>query len=177
MLRSLRILSLLLLLQLFYACKTGSETGSTDTWFEGKTISVLQQAEQARVYHIAPFKEEGQYANEEFAGYPILQGPIDLYNEELKQVKQLLSDTSSYTFSEEIKMCLFTPNLGIELSDKKGEHLQVLLSLDCNKTKIFRDGLEIFEGDMDPARAELLSLFYPIFKNEPYFQALNTAQF
>ncbi|GAB5551354.1 MAG: hypothetical protein Sapg2KO_09450 [Saprospiraceae bacterium] len=177
MLQSLRILSLLLLLPLLHACKTGSETGGTDTWLEGKSITLLQKAETARVYHIAPFKEEAQFVDEQFAGYPILQGPIELYNEELQQVKQLLSDTSSYVFSEELKMCLFTPNLGIEFSHKKGTSLEVLLSLDCNKTKIFRDGLEIFYGDIDPARAELLNLFYPIFKNEPYFQALSTSQF
>ena len=169
----MRLLSLLLIVFVFSNCKTGSETGGTDNWLQGNTLSVLQKAEEARVYHIAPFKEREGLVAGEFVGYPILNGPIGLYNEELSQVKQLLSDTSSYDFSKEIKMCLFTPNLGIELTSKNGTSLEVLLSLDCNKTKIFRDGIEIFDADIDPARPALLNLFYPIFKNEPYFQALN----
>lgn len=172
MLHSIRILSILLLFQLLSACKTGSETGGVNSNLEDKAFKILQAAETAKVYHIAPFKELEGFVSEEFAGYPVLHGPIDLYNEELSQVKQLLSDTSSYTTSEEIKMCLFTPNLGLELQDEQGSSLEVLLSLDCNKAKIFKDGLEIFDGDIDPARTELLGLFYPIFKNEPYFQAL-----
>lgn len=167
-----KFLGLFLLFTLLYTCKTGSETGGVDNWVEGEALPILQQAEHAQVYHIAPFKEAEQLALEQFAGYPILHGPIDLFNEELSQVKQLLSDTSSYTFSEEIKMCLFTPNLGIAFRNKKGATLEVLLSLDCNKAKMFKEGQEVFDGDIDPARSELLRLFYPIFKNEPYFQAL-----
>lgn len=125
------------------------------------------------VYHIAPGKNLESQPDGSFLGYPILSGPVELAPQEARQIENLLNDTSSYhQLDDAFKMCLFTPNVGLRLEREEQAHLEVLLSFDCNVLKIYEYGQEVFSEDFDPGRTEFLEVFYPLFKNMPYFQAL-----
>ena len=155
------------------SCQNKKPFSAMDQYFGEAPAKIIAQAEMATAYHIAPFPDPSLIAGATFAQFPILRGPIDLYDEELTSLKTIIGDSSSYYLNEEMKMCVFTPNLGIEFLSKNNETVRLLISFDCNVIKILDQNEEvIFTEDIDPSRNALKDLFFPIFKEEPYFQAL-----
>lgn len=146
----------------------------TPFWMTKDHEQFIKEAKLAAVFHIAPNKAEMISPDDTYLEYPILAGPQVLHQQELLVVKQLLSDTSTYILDEAFKMCLFTPNIGLRLEDDNGDFLDFLICFDCNVLKIMDQGQEVFSEDFDPGRDELLMLFYPLFKEMPYFQALSS---
>jgi hypothetical protein len=143
-------------------------------WMDQETARDIQYATSATAYHILPDQAGTGTANGQFMDYPVLSGPVVLGSEEIRQLSSLLSDTSSYHLDDAFKMCLFTPNVGIQLEREGQAPLTVLLCFDCNVLKIYDKGQEVFSEDFDPARTELLTIFYPIFKDMPYFRSLKS---
>lgn len=156
------------------ACQRQSPSSQEDLWMGEAQAEAIQYMSVAKAYHIAPGKMAGDKTNPHFLGYPILSGPIELEAEERQQITSLLSDTSSYQLDEAFKMCLFTPNVALLLEREGQTSLEVLLCLDCNVLKIYERGQEIFSEDFDPSRSEFLTIFYPLFKDMPYFQSLKS---
>lgn len=156
------------------SCQRQPAKADAEFWMDQETVNGIQYATAATAYHIAPNQSRSGQAEGQFMDYPILSGPISLDSEEIRQLTSLLSDTSSYHLDDTFKMCLFTPNVGIALERKGQDPLTVLLCFDCNVLKIYDKGQEVFSEDFDPARTEVLTIFYPFFKDMPYFQALKS---
>ncbi|HKK75804.1 MAG TPA: hypothetical protein VJ953_12075 [Saprospiraceae bacterium] len=156
------------------ACQRQPSAPEEDRWMGAAKAEAIRYTSVAKAYHIAPGKMAGGKTNQHFQGYPILSGPIELDPEERQQITSLLSDTSSYQLDEAFKMCLFTPNVALLLEREGQASLEVLLCLDCNVLKIYERGQEIFSEDFDPSRSAFLTIFYPLFKEMPYFQSLKS---
>lgn len=156
------------------SCQRKPSKVDSDFWMDQETARDIQYAISATAYHILPDQSHPDAARGQFMDYPILSGPITLGSEEVRQLSSLLSDTSSYHLDEAFKMCLFTPNVGLQLEREGQGTLTVLLCFDCNVLKIYDKGQEVFSEDFDPARIELLTIFYPVFKDMPYFQSLKS---
>ncbi len=142
---------------------SGSQQNHADSF------QLIGQSATAWVYHISPFAEA---SSTEFEGFPILNGPVELYQPEFNSLVTILGDSTNFPTTDELKMCVFTPSIGIDFLNKNQESIQkVILSLDCDRFRFLNGQQKDRLIDFDIHKKEITAIFYPIFKEEPYFQA------
>jgi len=128
------------------------------------------QWEMVSVYHIAPFKDFAYHG--EIEGYPIISGPILLGTYEQAELQKLLQGNENFSADQDHKMCLFTPNVLVDIQLKSQQKTQLFLSFDCNVLQVKNLDKPSVIRDFDPGRIAFLDFFSPFFRQEPYFQAL-----
>ena len=165
-----RILALILLATLILSgCQNIAADLSEGKAEKADSYNLISQSTTAWAFQISPFSENTEA---DFEGYPILNGPIELYKPEFGRIHQILSDSTNFPGNDELKMCVFTPNIGIDFLDDNQESVQrVVLSLNCDRFKFLKGKQKDRLIDFDDHKASIAEIFYPIFKEDPYFQA------
>lgn len=128
------------------------------------------QWQEVSVYHIAPFQDYSYPS--EIEGYPIISGPILLGTYEQEELQRLLQDREYFSDDQDQKMCLFTPNIFVDIQYKGQYSSKLFFSFDCNVLKVKNQNEPSVNHDFDPGRLAFLDFFSSQFKQESYFQAL-----
>lgn len=129
----------------------------------GKVPSKILKAKKIRFCEVESFQSE-EKAAANIEGFKIVQS-APLTAEEMTSIKTILTSTSTYYLTEDMKQCLFLPKMGIQFIDKK-DTVNVLVSFKCDLAR-FYNGRKKTTLDSDDGRDRLMAFFERKFNEIP----------
>ena len=129
----------------------------------GKIPSKILKAKKIRFCEVESFQSE-EKAAPNVEGFKIVQS-APLTADEMASIKTIMTSTSTYYLTEDMKQCLFLPKMGIQFIDKK-DTVNVLVSFKCDLAR-FYDGRKKTTLDSDDGRARLMAFFERKFNDVP----------
>jgi len=131
------------------------------TFLKKEQVKLLKRPDKVMALKVKSFKSDKKDLSKLIEGYEILQKKT-LTKLQHQKIRRLLGSDSTYLPDSLAKLCLFLPEFGIRLTDKK-DTTNVLISLKCDLIRFYHQG-KYKMLNCDPARDELRAFYQEIFK-------------